>query len=121
MTTSHITRIDENDTPVLSPTGDFDIANVDILRTTILDALNDHNKVVLDLSRTTFLDSMGLGAIVGAARRARENGGWLRLVNPQANVRKALAITELDKVIGLYDTAAQAINHNETDEVALGL
>jgi anti-sigma B factor antagonist len=116
MSSSHVARIDENDAVVLSPIGAFDIANVDILRSSVLDALAGSANVVIDLTKTTFLDSMGLGAIVGGARRAREAGGWLRLVNPQTNVRKALHVTQLDQVIGLYDTVDQAIAHVSIDD-----
>lgn len=116
MSESYVARIDEDGAVVLSPVGDFDIANVEILRSSLFDALDNPTNVVIDLSGTTFLDSMGLGAIVGGARRAREGGGWLRLVSPQANVRKALAITQLDQVIGLYDSVDEAIAHQAPAE-----
>lgn len=116
MSSSHVARVDEGDAVVLSPVGDFDIANVEILRSSVIDALAVSEHVVIDLAGTTFLDSMGLGAIVGGARRAREAGGWLRLVNPQSTVRRALSVTQLDQVIGLYDTVDQAISHASDGE-----
>jgi anti-sigma B factor antagonist len=115
MYSSHVTRIEENGAAVLRPVGEFDVSCVDILRAAILDALAESPRDVVDLSQTAFLDSMGVGAIAGGARRSREAGGWLRLVSPQPNVRKALSLTELDRVIGLYDTVDQAIQHADTD------
>lgn len=114
MSGSHVTRIEESGASVLIPVGEFDVSSVEILRGAVLEAVAETPRVVVDLSQTTFLDSMGLGALVGGARRSREAGGWLRLVNPRANVRRALSLTELDKVIGLYDTVDQAIEHTDT-------
>lgn len=119
MSSSHVARIEEDGAVVLIPAGDFDIANVQILRSSVLEALEISANVVLDLSGITFLDSIGLGAIVGGARRAREADGWLRLVNPQPAVRRALHVTQLDQVIGLYDTVEDALTH-EGDETTSG-
>lgn len=116
MSSSHVARIDEGDAVVLIPAGDFDIANVQILRTSIIEALETSTHLVLDLTGITFLDSIGLGAIVGGARRAREAEGWLRLVNPQPAVRRALHVTQLDQVIGLYDTVEHALSHQATSD-----
>jgi hypothetical protein len=56
---------------------------------------------------------MALGTIVGAGRRTSEEGGWIRLVAPTPNVRKVLRITEIDTVVGLYDTVDEAIAHQQ--------
>jgi anti-anti-sigma factor len=114
MTTQpHVARMDEDGAVVVAPAGEFDISTVDILRAACLEALDDADRLVIDLSGTEFLDSLALGAIVGAGRRAREAGGWVRLVAPQPVVRKALRITEIDTVLGLYDTVDQALSHTE--------
>lgn len=52
MTSSHVARVEENDAVVLSPVGDFDIANVDILRSSIFGALAVSANVVIDLTKT---------------------------------------------------------------------
>jgi stage II sporulation protein AA (anti-sigma F factor antagonist) len=98
---------------VVSPVGEFDIASVDLLRATFVEALATSPQIVLDLSGTRFLDSMALGTIVGAGRRTSEEGGWIRLVAPTPNVRKVLRITEIDTVVGLYDTVDEAIAHQQ--------
>ena len=54
-----------------------------------------------------------LGTIVSAAKGTREKGGWLRLVAPTNAVRRALRITQIDTVLGLYDTVDQAVAHVE--------
>jgi anti-sigma B factor antagonist len=113
MDAAHVTRYELDDAIVLCPVGEFDIASVEVLRSSFLDALGAGHQLVVDLSGTTFLDSIALGALVSAGRQARTNGGWLRLVNPPENVRRALAVTEIDKVFGLYDTTEQAVAHRD--------
>lgn len=109
----YVTRMDEGEVVILAPSGEFDISTVDILRGELQDVLGQADRIVLDLSGTTFLDSLALGTIVSAAKGTREKGGWLRLVAPTHAVRRALRITQIDTVLGLYDTVDQAIAHVE--------
>lgn len=99
-----------DDVAIISPVGEFDIAVVDVLRSAFEEVVTpDCHKVVVDLSETAFLDAMALGAIVGAARRARGWGGWLRLVSPRPTVEKMLHVTGLDRTFGLYETVTDAV------------
>ena len=61
--------------------GSLDLATSPSLRAALLEAADrkDH-EIVVDLSHIEFLDSTGLGALIGAHRRAAENGGSVRLV-----------------------------------------
>ena len=118
MDQGYVTRQDDDGTAVLAPVGEFDIATVEVLRSAILSAFEDSSRLVLDLGQTSFLDSMALGAIIGAGKRAREAGGWVRLVAPQRNIRRTLRLTEMDRVFALYDTVDEALAHGETDEEA---
>lgn len=113
-TGTHVIRVEIDGIIVLTPVGEFDIANLDILRDTIATALEESSRIVLDLSQTQFLDSMVLGAIIGSSKRAREAGGWVRLVAPRPNVRNVLRVTRLDTILGLYDTVDQAVAHTES-------
>lgn len=97
---------------VVAPVGEFDIAGADLLRSAFTQSLaGSGHRLVVDLAGVTFLDSMALGAIIGAGRRAAEHGGWVRLVAPRPNVRRILRLTEVDRVLGLYDTVEQAVAH----------
>jgi anti-sigma B factor antagonist len=57
------------------------------------------------------LDYSGLGVLVGALRRARADGGWIRLVRPTRAVRQALGITHLDRIFPIHDTLDDATAH----------
>ena len=68
------------------------------------------SRIVLDLSRVTFCDSTGLGVLVQVRQRVVEVGGWLRLAGPTEPVRRALEITNLDRLIPAYPTVAEAFD-----------
>ena len=63
----------------------------------------DAPHVILDLSAMTFIDSTGLGVIVGAVKRIREDGGTLSLRAPSRSTRKVLDITGLSEIIAIED------------------
>jgi anti-anti-sigma factor len=64
--------------------------------------------LVLDLSGLTFVNSAGLGAIIGAYRQCREQGGALCLVCPVPAVAQVLRITHLDRLIAVYPDVESA-------------
>lgn len=86
------------DTWVLSISGEVDVATSPELREQ-LHALLDQGTgvVVIDLSATTFMDSSGLGVLVGALRRCKQEGRDEAVVleNLQEPVRKVFDITGL--------------------------
>lgn len=54
--------------------------------------------LIVDLERVTFMDSTILGALVGAMRRMREQGGELQLVYPPPPASRIFELTGLDSV-----------------------
>jgi anti-anti-sigma factor len=110
----HVTRFERDGAAVVTPVGEFDLSWSEQLREELATAITTMSpRAVVDLSGTTFLDSSGVGALVSAGKLARSHAGWLRLVAPRDNVRRILRITEVDTVLGLYDTIEQAIAHDE--------
>jgi anti-anti-sigma factor len=65
--------------------------------------------VVLDLSEVTFVDSMTLGVLVGSAKRARANGGEIRVVTAGGPIRRILEVTLLDRVLPIDATRQDAL------------
>lgn len=64
-------------------------------------------RIILDLSQTEFLDSIGLGTVVSVLK-ALGPGGDLAVAGAQPRVRKLFALTRLDRVFRLFDTAEDA-------------
>ncbi|GAC1428656.1 MAG: anti-sigma factor antagonist BldG [Candidatus Velthaea sp.] len=94
---------------VFELTGSLDIATSPTVRAALLEASErgDH-RLIVDLSKVDFLDSTGLGAMIGAQRRAKEFDGDVRLVAKEGQILRLLRITGLMKVFSVYATLEDA-------------
>lgn len=67
-------------------------------------------RLVLDLKETEFIDSAGMAVMVSALKRAREVGGGVTLVWPQAEAaRRMLNLTRFDTVFEMVDSVDEAM------------
>ena len=100
--------------PVFELTGSLDIATSPSVRAALTDASErgDH-RLIVDLTKIEFLDSTGLGALIGAQRRAREFEGDVRLVAKEGQILRLLRITGLLKVFSAYPTLESALRDGE--------
>jgi anti-sigma B factor antagonist len=90
--------------------GELDVASAPTLRERLIELVTEgSHRLVLDLEGLDFLDSTGLGAIISALKRARTNGGDLRLVCTQSRIRRLFEITALDKAFPLFSSLDDAI------------
>jgi anti-sigma B factor antagonist len=64
--------------------------------------------LVLDFSSTEAIDSTALGAIVQVFKALRSEERELRLASVSDAVRRVFAITRLDRVFDIFDTAEAA-------------
>lgn len=79
--------------------GEIDIYSAPDFKKNLYEAIADGRRdVVLDCSGLSYIDSMGLGILVGALKRVKEQGRNIVIKKPVSNVRKLLRITGLDKV-----------------------
>ena len=94
---------------VVTVTGEVDVETAPRLRKALISAGDvPAPMVVVDLREVTFLDSTGLGVLVAGLKRARENGGDLRLVATSSHILRMLAITRLDSVFSVFPDLAAA-------------
>jgi anti-sigma B factor antagonist len=92
--------------------GEVDLQTAPALKTALGEAIDRGSRnVLVDLSRATFIDSTTLGVLMGAVKRLRPAGGELAIACGDANVRKVFAITLLDRIFEIFDTAEEAIRH----------
>ena len=95
---------------VVSLFGELDVASAPNLREQLIQLVSQgSHMLVLDLEGLDFLDSTGLGAIISALKRARTNGGDLRLVCTQSRIRRLFEITALDKAFPLFPSLDAAV------------
>jgi anti-sigma B factor antagonist len=118
--TLDITVRDERGVVVAAVAGEIDISSVAQLRERLYELADNGGTLIVDLNRVTFIDSAGLGALVGTARRAAENGGSLYAVCAQPQPRRLLWLTGVDKRIPLAATVAGALMLQETSQGGSG-
>jgi anti-sigma B factor antagonist len=94
---------------VAKVTGDIDVSTVTGLRERLFKLADSGQTLIVDLNRVTFIDSAGLGALVGAARRADAHGGSLHAVCARPQTRRLLWLTGVDRRIPLAATVDGAL------------
>ena len=94
---------------IVAPDGRLYFDTVEPVRDALLAlAAADRPHIVLDLSRVETCDSSALNLMVRVHRAATGHGGWLRLVAPQPHVVRVLEVTNLTRLLAVYDTVAEA-------------
>lgn len=105
-------RIGKKETVVatITVTGRLDAADAAPLRAAVGEHLaSGTNRIIVDLSSVEFVDSAGLAALVIGMKRARLDGGDLRLVAPRhPDAQRVFALTKFDDVFVIADDAELA-------------
>jgi anti-sigma B factor antagonist len=99
---------------IATVTGDVDIFTVARLRECLSGLADGGRTLIVDLNRVTFIDSAGLGALIGAARRAAAHGGSLHAVCARPQTRELLWLTGVDRRIPLAATVDGALMVNRS-------
>ncbi len=94
---------------VLELEGEIDVYTSTQLKQEIADVIGQGTKfLVLNLSKVEYLDSTGLGLLIGALKRLRENEGNLCIVSPSVRIVRVFEITGLYKIFKIYASEAEA-------------
>lgn len=95
---------------VVSVVGELDQATLPDLEGPLEQAVDAGGSVLVDLSDCSFIDSSGLGALVSTRERLLESEDrGFGICCPDAQVRRLLEITGLDKAMGLVTTRREAL------------
>jgi anti-sigma B factor antagonist len=106
--------IGHGDPTVVTVTGKIMFDTHDPLLVTLLSlAERSSPRIIVDLGGAPMCDSTGLNVLVQSERRARTNGGWLRLANVQPMVDRVLTITNLHTVLPTYESVAHAAKDSD--------
>jgi|SRR6476469_6536489 len=87
--------------PILTMTGDVDIANEQDWRrrgNELLDTHPDLTDLVIDMGGVSFLDSRGMAVLIHLHGKTAARGGKLTLLAVPPRVAKALSVAGLDQV-----------------------
>jgi anti-sigma B factor antagonist len=71
--------------------------------------LESDTRVLIDLSKVSRIDSTGLGMLMNCYCHAVKNAGALKLLNPDAAVRRVLSVTKIDSILQTFEDEAAAI------------
>ncbi len=110
----------DGDAIVYRLAGTLDLSTAPSLRAALVEAaFEGKHDIIVDLTRVEFLDSTGLGALIGAHRRALENGGRIRLIVSDGPISRLLTITGLMRIFAVYSSVDAALN--DRDRLAASL
>lgn len=100
---------DGGDQLIFKLRGSLDLATSPTVRAALMNATEKGRRhIVVDLTQLEFLDSTGLGALIGAHRRATEHDGSFRLIVSDGPIARLLNITGLIRVLSVYHTLEDA-------------
>jgi anti-sigma B factor antagonist len=68
-----------------------------------------NKNLILNLSTVTMVDSSGIGTMIRCHSAVTAAGGKLKVIGANGTVRKAFAVTRLDKVFEFHDSEASAL------------
>ncbi len=68
------------------------------------------NNFIIDFSEVKYMDSSGISAILLAKRVCENANGYLAIFGLNESLKKVLSIAQLDKVLNILPTQAEAID-----------
>ena len=68
------------------------------------------HRIVLDCTGLDYVNSAALGALIGFARRARENGGDLKLASLTPKIYSIVELLGFDKILQIFPDPPLAIS-----------
>ena len=74
----------------------------------------DVNNLVVDLSEVEYCDSSGLSALLLAFRILQSQEGQIRIAAPQKSVKTLIQISQLDRILPIFDSVDEAVKDLET-------
>lgn len=89
----------------LQVSGEVDLSTLPSFRDQLLKLVDDNpgTTVLVDLDGVTALDDAGLGMLLGAAGRARQRQGDLRLVCTAPHLLRRFEVTGLDRAVSVVE------------------
>jgi anti-sigma B factor antagonist len=101
----------DSGTPVVSVTGEVDLATAPALEQTLLGVVEDRaGELIVDLSGCSFLDSRGLRALIATRERLERSNRPLALVLSNPSVLKIFQITGFDELFEIYPSLGAVVD-----------
>ena len=96
--------------PVLAVAGEIDVFTAPLFKQAVVNLVAEgHRHLFLDMREVLFMDSSGFGALLGATKRLRPEGGSLNLIGCNRTMQRMLHLTRLDTILGMFETEEEAM------------
>ena len=94
----------------ISADGELDAYNGARLQEAVISALGSESCwLIVDLLKVEYIDSVGLGILIGAAKRAAEKGGDLAVVCERAAVRRVFEVSGTAELLNVVEAMPEAV------------
>lgn len=95
---------------VVKAAGEIDMYTAPSFRGAVHQAIDKTpGSLVIDLSDVGYMDSSGFGTLLGAIKRVKADGGFVRVAGCSEAIERLIRITGLDGSIELFDTVDEAV------------
>lgn len=99
----------DNEIVVIAPTGRLDAAGAQPLEAELHARLAlGAARVIVDFQNTRYIGSNGLRVLLATQKRARQNGGAVKLCCLGTRLQEIFAMAGLDRIFEIFETRAQA-------------
>ncbi|MBC7286614.1 MAG: STAS domain-containing protein [Armatimonadetes bacterium] len=103
------TRLEDGWLAVIKLSGELDAYMAPEVRDRVEEILGTgHSWLLIDLTDVEYMDSVGLGIMVGAAKRANERSGDIAIVCQRPNVLRVFEISGTKDLLNVVATLAEA-------------
>jgi len=100
----------QSDVTVIDVRGQLIVGNRQELKQRVLEELETGaRKFLIDFEGTAYIDSSGLGVLVSLSKKIREQGGELRLVSLNEDLRTLFELTKLDTLFHIAGSREEAL------------
>jgi anti-sigma B factor antagonist len=90
---------EEEDLWIVDVIGEIDIYTANKLKETLVQILNEHSaSIKINCLELDYIDSTGLGVLIGALKRLKQENKNIIISNAKPNISKLLSITGLNKI-----------------------
>lgn len=101
----------KNNSVIIRPHGDIDMARSPLFRDKLLDVHKSKPaRIIIDLENVPYMDSSGVATLVEALQISRKNQTRLLLCNLQERVISIFEIARLDTVFAIHNDLQEAVN-----------
>jgi len=90
--------------------GEIDVYTSPKVKETITELIEKgHYHLIVNLEGVRYIDSTGLGVLIGALKKVREQNGSISLICTNPQIKKIFNITGLVKIFGIFKSEEDAI------------